>query len=134
MERLLPLIWVVDQIDKDAIFMQQAMTRIENPCQLLIFPDCLSILEHVSSLHRPPQFIVIDYQLDGMNGYELTQTLRLIPFLKRIPIGWLGDDMVMPTPRELEELGVKWCWPKPANYPGWQNLIEEFCQKAADTM
>jgi CheY-like chemotaxis protein len=132
MDKLLPLIWVVDQDDEDAIFMQQAMMRIDDPCQLLIFPDCFSILEHVSSLHRPPQLILIDYHLDGMDGFELTRTLRLVPFLKHIPIGWLGDDIVMPTPRRLEELGVRWCWPKPTSYLSWQKLVQEVCQKTAE--
>ena len=123
----LPLIWVVNEDDEDVIFMQQAVSSLGNPCRLLVFPDCTSLIAHVSGLHAPPKLIVIDYFLKEMNGLELTGVLRLMPILNKIPISWLGEDLVLPSSEQLEKLGVNWCWPKPDSYKGWQEIMQRVC-------
>lgn len=123
----LPLIWVVNEDDADVMMMQQAVISLGNPCRLLVFPDCTSLIAHAGGFHSPPKLIVIDYVLSEMDGLELTSVLQLMPILRKIPICWLGEDLVLPTHEQLQQLGVNWCWPKPVNLKGWQEIMQRTC-------
>ena len=126
MNQSLATIWIVCEDEDDVLLMEDSLYRLDRPCQLLIFTDAPALLDHVNRFHETPSLILIDYFLPGMSGPELTEALRLIPWLAGIPISWFGVNS--PDATGWQALGVKWCWDKPGNYAGWQPLMQQVCQ------
>jgi len=73
---------------------------------------------------EPPDVVLLDVQMPGMNGYEVCRVLRQGPKTRRIPVVMLTASDDPHLNREAYAAGAQACVPKPFRKEGLIAVIE----------
>jgi CheY-like chemotaxis protein len=73
---------------------------------------------------EPPDVVLLDVQMPGMNGYEVCRVLRQGPKTRRIPVVMLTASDDPHLNREAYAAGAQACVPKPFRQEGLIAVIE----------
>lgn len=80
---------------------------------------------YVAARERPPDIAVLDLDMPGMNGIELSAMLRSIPGLETLPILILSGCITPADELVFEHLRVRHCLEKPVRYSQLATLVRE---------
>jgi two-component system, response regulator RpfG len=79
-----PCIMIIDDQSVSRMILQRIVTSIEPSAQLLVYASGEEALRHAQQ--HPPDLVLTDYRMAGMDGIALTCALRGIPSCQDVPI------------------------------------------------
>jgi signal transduction histidine kinase len=77
-----PNVWIVDDSPLEAELVRRSLAPL---CAVEIFTDAAAMLEH-GSRSKPPDAIILDWEMPGISGIEVCQFLRTQPATQSVPI------------------------------------------------
>jgi len=108
----------------------------------LLVKRTLEMLEGVEVLHaasaiegldlirsRPPDLILMDIQLPGMDGFEMTRELKRDESLKDIPVLALTANVMKGVKERALDAGCAEFVPKPFNLREFRQLVAGYLEK-----
>jgi signal transduction histidine kinase len=75
-------VWIVDDSPLEAELVRRSLAPV---CAVEVFTDAAAMLEHASR-SKPPDAIVLDWEMPGLSGIEVCQFLRSQPPTQAVPI------------------------------------------------
>ena len=77
-----PYVWIVDDSPLEAELVRRSLAPV---CAVEVFTDAAAMLEHASR-SKPPDAIILDWEMPGISGIEVCQFLRTQPPTQAVPI------------------------------------------------
>lgn len=95
-------------------------------------PAALAELEHAHKMDSPYSLALIDCMMPGMDGFELTEKIRLNPDLKNLKLVMLTSASPDYSAQRCKDLGLETCLLKPIHKSNLYNtLCSIFCENAS---
>jgi len=79
-----PVIYIADD-EETNLFIMQATLKSEN-FRVHTFTNGADLLEFLDTDEDPPDLILLDVMMPGLDGFDVCRQIRLIPRYKRLPI------------------------------------------------
>jgi CheY-like chemotaxis protein len=73
---------------------------------------------------NPPDIVILDVTMPGLDGYEVCRVLRQGPHTKHLPVVMLTGSVDRALNRKAYEVGAQACVPKPFRREGLMAAIE----------
>jgi CheY-like chemotaxis protein len=115
-------ILVVDDLPDNYILLQTVLE--DEGYQVEIADNGYAALDQITS--HPPDLVLLDVMMPGMNGFEVTRRIRRNPSLPFIPI-LLVTGYTEPAPADGFDAGADGFIRKPINFDDLLNRIRAFC-------
>lgn len=111
----------------NAILFEQAL-QLRRGIELRLAEDADEALDIVREWL--PDVLVLDAHLPGMNGFELLQTMRVLPGMERVPAFMCSADAMPADFERATAAGFVGYWPKPIDIAGILRDLDGLRQRA----
>lgn len=121
---------LVEDNEGDIVLAREALASVRTPVLLEVAEDgheALEILKNQSpnNYATPPDAIILDINLPGMNGKELLRILKSSSTYKRIPVIIFSTTSSPSEIREVFDLKASWYATKPDKLKDYEKLIQD---------
>jgi two-component system cell cycle response regulator DivK len=121
-----PLVLVVED---NPVNLELAATLLEEQgCEVLVATTGAAALQLLAEVH--PDLILMDVQLPGMSGYQVTRRLKADPALRDIPVVALTAHAMAHEHVRAQEAGCSAYLTKPINVRALNETLKRFLPAA----
>ncbi|GAA4402864.1 hypothetical protein GCM10023187_18410 [Nibrella viscosa] len=116
---------VVDDDEDDLLILTETFKKTFPDCQIETFSSGSGLLTAVGAINRPPQLIILDWMMPGLNGIELLIEIRRAVQFASVPIILLSAVIEPEIQLQMATYGGNGYFVKPATFSEWQTLVNE---------
>ncbi len=121
---------LVEDNEGDIVLAREALESVSVPVLLEVAEDGKEALKRLkkqspSSDGAPPDAIILDINLPGMNGKELLRILKSTTKIKEIPVIIFSTTSSPSEIREVYDLKASWYATKPDKLKDYETLIQD---------
>ena len=118
-------VFLIEDDVEDVMLFKEALSDTGSEICLTHAFDCDTAISELISNPIPPDMIILDYNLPGMNGKECLSTLRQIASLKEIPVVFFSTSDCPFSKIELNMMGAMGFYSKPPQYSKLVEFVSE---------
>ncbi|WP_345242403.1 response regulator [Nibrella saemangeumensis] len=116
---------VVDDDEDDLNMLTNVLSSTIPDCHLQTFTNGASLLASVGSISQPPQLMILDWQMPGLDGIELLIEIRRAVQFINVPIILLSTISEPDIQLKMAQYGGNGYFVKPATLSDWRSLVDQ---------
>ena len=125
----MPTVWVVDDDADDLYLIQTAFSQIVPPIAIKQLTDGEQLLPSLREASELPRLVLLDLNMQRMNGFEALKELRTIPAFGGVPVVILTTSEREADKQQSMTLGANGFLTKP---PSQQGIVKMLRQLTVD--
>ncbi len=122
-------VWLVDDDDDDLMLLKTAFQRVDSSVQLETMHDGEDLVRRLQSAPDRPSFVVLDLNMDRLNGMEALQEIRQEFPQKDLKIIVLTTSFNPDDRFRSEVMGANDFFVKPTEFNDLTNLVRDLLQQ-----
>ena len=121
----LPTVWVVDDDADDQYLIKVAFEQFMPTLAIMQLEDGADLLRCLRSVAELPRLILLDLNMQRMNGFEALEAMRNVPAFQKIPVVMLTTSSGIEDKQKSMGLGADGFLTKPLSHQGTISMLRQ---------